>query len=493
MKSMKLYVPTFSHKILLLLFLCNLILNAQEYLTWAPYGRFTEKAIDESSGFVKSRQFENVFWTHNDSGDKARIFATTAKGKLIRQIWIPAAKNIDWEDIAVDDSGHLIIGDFGNNMNKRKDLTIYVVEEPNPYESNYAKVVKRVPFQFPDQRDFPDPSCMNFDCEATFWANGHLYLLTKHRSDRKTKLYRFGSLESSQRQTLTVVGELDIDSAVTAADISSDGKHLLVLCYEYIYLFEKPEDSDNYLAGTSKRILLEGRSSEGVCFDGSDILFTNEQSEIYRLPVSYFDQYSTYLPPLPQISLPKLQSFRLDGLNKEWTEKQKGTIVLNRNNITHSNQTYCEAPKVQIGWTEDGFLILISDWVLPKHKKNPQQLIRLMYSLGYERTVHLEKGAFVLDFMKSKKEYSFKQRYPIPLREKQIPTFKMNNHDNKHVLEIFIPTKRTKLMGMNPADRCLFNLILNPNTSCEWYWASDSSMYSHLNPYIWGELVLQEK
>ncbi|MFQ6113695.1 MAG: hypothetical protein ACE5NG_06340, partial [bacterium] len=389
-------------KISLILFICNSFSYAQNKIAWVPYGHFTDKAIKESSGFIKSRQFERVFWTHNDAGNKARIFATTSKGELIRQVWIPAAKNVDWEDIAADDSGHLIIGDFGNNQNKRKDLTIYVVEEPNPFQTNRAKVIKRIPFQYPDQKEFPDPDNLNFDCEATFWANGHLYLLTRHRSDRKTKLYGFGPLQNLKKQTLIKIGEFDIGGSVTAADVSSDGKKLLVLCFEYIYLFEKPDNSDNYLAGKFKRILFEGRSSEGICFDGPNILFTNEQREIYKLPVSYFDFYDSFLPTLPKMSIPKLDKVKLDGFDNEWTQRKKRIVTLNRSDPTLLNQTYCDSPKVQIGWTDNGFLIFVSDWVLPKQKRKPKQLIRIMFGLRNERTVHLEQGAFVLDFMGSK-------------------------------------------------------------------------------------------
>ena len=38
----------------------------------------------------------------------------------------------DWEDIAIDNAGHLFIGDIGNNDAKRKTLAVYEVDEPNP-------------------------------------------------------------------------------------------------------------------------------------------------------------------------------------------------------------------------------------------------------------------------------------------------------------------------------------------------------------------------
>jgi hypothetical protein len=268
----------------------------EEENVFAPYGKFTSDKIDESSGLVKSRQFENVFWTHNDHGDKARIFAITAEGELIQEVRILGAKNIDWEDIASDDTGHLYIGDFGNNRKKQKELAIYMFREPDPFQADSVSILKRVHFDFPDHKNFTNSKNKKVDCEALFWANGHLYCLTKHRQDGITKLYRFAPLGDGDYQVLSKIAEFKIDGAVTSADASIDGSKLLVLCYKYIYLFEKPSNGDNYLAGKYKRLLFAGRKSEGICFAGSDIFFSNEQREIYKLPQSIFDARDVILP-----------------------------------------------------------------------------------------------------------------------------------------------------------------------------------------------------
>lgn len=258
----------------------------------APHGRFSSAEISESSGLVKSRQFENVFWTHNDHGDRARIFATTAEGKLIREVKISGAQNVDWEDIAIDDAGQLYIGDIGDNRKKQQHRVIYVIKEPNPFESDSASVLKRIHFNFPEQKGGKLKK-LKFDCEALFWANGNLYCLTKHSRERITKLYRFDFREDHHHQTVTEIAEFKIDGAVTSADASIDGDKLLVLCYEYIYLFEKPSDSDNYLAGKFKRIPITAGKSEGICFADSEVFFSNEQGEIYKLTESVLDAHGT--------------------------------------------------------------------------------------------------------------------------------------------------------------------------------------------------------
>src|SRR5262245_57051971 len=46
-------------------------------------GRLDAREISESSGIVESRRYPGVYWTHNDSGNGAEIFAITREGKLI--------------------------------------------------------------------------------------------------------------------------------------------------------------------------------------------------------------------------------------------------------------------------------------------------------------------------------------------------------------------------------------------------------------------------
>lgn len=477
--------------VILFMLVCSM---RQDQIVWTPYGKFKSNKIVESSGLVKSRQFENVFWTHNDHGDEARIFATTAEGELIREVQISGAQNVDWEDIAIDNTGHLYIGDFGNNRKKQKQLTIYMLKEPNPRESGSVSVSKRIHFNFPDRKGFPDSKKKKFDCEALFWANGHLYCLTKHPGDRITKLYRFGPLQDNTHQTLTKIAEFKIDGAVTAADASIDGSKLLVLCYEYIYLFEKPSNNDNYLAGKFKRILFAARKSEAICFAGSNIFLSNEQGEIYKLPQSIFDTQDAFIPELPEISIPKIDKFRLDGLAHEWTNTNSNKLDLSISPVNQKEETNCQSPSVRIAWVSDGILLFIQDWrpTKSKKKKKKQKLMQLMLGPNNKRTVGLQPGAFVWKFIRSKNKYTIQRKYPPGLDRLSAPQFAIAEHRDRISAEIFIPISASNGNGGKPVTKTLFNLILNPKSSCEWYWATDATMNSDANPYLWGELELQE-
>lgn len=251
-------------------------------------------AITESSGLVRSRTHPGVFWTHNDSGDTARIFAVRRDGspiipkgsKVYDGVRIFGAVNEDWEDIAADDAGNLIIGDVGNNNGNRRELALYVVPEPDPLAAATARGARRVPIVYPEQRNHPD--ARSFDAEAVFWARGKIYVLTKHRSGSQTTLYRLDSEDSVRPNVLTPVGVFDTQGPVTGADASPDGTKLAVLTYTSVWLFVVGEGSDDYFAGRVAWMPIFAKQCEAICFDGDTLLIGNEQRDLYEVGLDRF-------------------------------------------------------------------------------------------------------------------------------------------------------------------------------------------------------------
>jgi hypothetical protein len=239
-----------------------------------PDARFEDPAINESSGLVKSRRLNGVFWTHNDSGDRPRIFAVTREGRSIGAVEILNARNVDWEDIAIDDVGFLYLCDIGNNRNRRTDLVVYRIPEVDPKRVRTATIAARFPFRYPALR--------SPDAEACFHANGAIYLLTKEHGADETFLYRLDLSRPEQEQIVTFVGKAEIDGLVTAADLTPNGSYLAVLTYNAIHLFRKPEGSDDYLAGRRRRFSILFGQAEAIAWDGVDLIITNEAGEILR-------------------------------------------------------------------------------------------------------------------------------------------------------------------------------------------------------------------
>ncbi|XP_062591880.1 uncharacterized protein LOC134253375 [Saccostrea cucullata] len=105
--------------------------------------KVTDIQINEASGLAASRLHPGVLYTHNDSGDRARIFAVDSEGGGTLAVYdIPSAAHHDWEDMAVgvcpSGSGSCIyIGDVGGNYGDAGSVkNIYVVEEPDVISGN---------------------------------------------------------------------------------------------------------------------------------------------------------------------------------------------------------------------------------------------------------------------------------------------------------------------------------------------------------------------
>ncbi|MEE9382295.1 MAG: hypothetical protein V3V08_02650 [Nannocystaceae bacterium] len=249
--------------------------------------------IEESSGVVHSRRYPGVLWVHADSNHPSELFAINLKGEIIRRFSVRGVPNVDWEDIAIDDAGNLYVGDIGNNLSDRRDLSVLRLREPNPHEASKVLHVDRmIPFRYPDQTFGRDAS-PDFDAESLYWANGSLYLLTKHRSDFYTTLYRFPSLSGSGVVVLERISEFDLGGRwsrfggmATAADVSPDGKTLAVLTYHALFLFDVPETGHDFLSGFRKRIEFNQWHTlqcEALTWDGRAIVFTNEGGAVFRL------------------------------------------------------------------------------------------------------------------------------------------------------------------------------------------------------------------
>ena len=149
--------------------------------------------ISENLDEISSLEFyQDFYWGNNDSGGKAEIYKIDPKsGKIVQTVKISNAINVDWEEIAFSDQ-YVFIGDFGNNLGNRKDLTIYYfpIEELNSNENIISVEAEKIEFEYEEQTDFnPGNKKTNFDCEAFFYYNGKLHLFTKEWTNLQTTHY----------------------------------------------------------------------------------------------------------------------------------------------------------------------------------------------------------------------------------------------------------------------------------------------------------------
>ena len=253
-----------------------------------PDGQISPALLSECSGLVHSLRYNGVFWAHGDGGSGASIVPVTASGKLARgwtgAVRVEGCKNNDWEDIALDDKGNLIIADLGNNNGRRKQLMLHFVSEPKPGAVS-VRPTRTLRVHYEDQKgDSPD-----YDCEAVFSAGGRIYFLTKHRSDKRTRLYRLAGESTTRSNPLRLVGSFDVGGMVTAADASPDGKLVAVLTYTTLWVFSYDRASGSIFTKSEsvRRTPIFAWQAEAVAWEGNDALvIANENGQLFRVALS---------------------------------------------------------------------------------------------------------------------------------------------------------------------------------------------------------------
>lgn len=224
-------------------------------------------------------------WGINDGGNLAQVHRIQSDGKVDKTITITNARNLDWEDMTQDDFGHFFIGDFGNNDNIRKWLTIYKIENPIDIKGTetQAEIIK---FTFPEQLHYPPKASeKNFDLEAFVFYKKHLYLFSKNRTepfDGDTNLYKIGDHADNYQagfisnfNTCTTHEKL---CWITSAALSPDRTKLVLLDSERLWLFENWQDDDFFSGDAYKIDLGIVTQKEAVTFsDNNTIIFTDEE------------------------------------------------------------------------------------------------------------------------------------------------------------------------------------------------------------------------
>lgn len=236
--------------------------SAQQDANHAAYGRIPmapyfggvvlkgvvgSAALDEASGLAASRRHPGLLYSHNDSGDSARVFVLDSNGRHRGMLWLQGARNRDWEEVALGagpepGQDYLYCADVGDNLAHRDSITIYRLPEPDPATYNgtqelritqYDKIVIRY-------KDGPR------DCEAILVepATRNLYLITKR--DKRSRLYVVKYPQRTDGIANIAQGFFEFPFAqVTAASSlvsSPHGTEILVRTYGGIFYWQGPKD-----------------------------------------------------------------------------------------------------------------------------------------------------------------------------------------------------------------------------------------------------------
>jgi len=239
------------------------------------------KILAETSGLI---YYKNKFLiTHNDGGNKSKIYILNTKGLILKTIKVNKSKNKDWEDLAQDDKGNIYIGDFGNNFNTRKKLHIYILKDG--FIFNDEVEADKISFYYEDQKLFPPKKKnLNYDCEAFFYKDGFLYLLTKCRSKPFTgisKIYRIPAKKGKHKAKL--IGRFQFCStawqfcSVTSADYDSYSKTLTILTYGKMYVITNIKNNEFWKADIKMYNIPRIKQREAITYVGKNKWFMTDE------------------------------------------------------------------------------------------------------------------------------------------------------------------------------------------------------------------------
>lgn len=260
-------------------------------------GKFDTRQLPEVSGIVKSQRFADIYWVHNDSGNPPTLFAIRKDGSIVRSYPVEAA-NIDWEDIAIDDQGHLYLGDIGNNGGRLPLRMVYMLDEPDPSQPSDKplKPIKSSSYRFDESG--------RFDAEGLCVdrRRGMVFVVTKRFDRGEATLYEIPFEPPGTILRPVVPRKLarlpEFIEPATGADLSPDGDWLAVcsLTATRIYRREpaKPSPNDESAA---ESWLLHAKvdypvwHAEAICWDGRDLILASEGERIARLPEATWSKY----------------------------------------------------------------------------------------------------------------------------------------------------------------------------------------------------------
>ncbi len=270
-------------KYLLLLLWGTMVSCASNYGQLTYVTKLPHK-LTENSGMVPAK--DSTVWFVLDRGNPDKIYQVNYEGDLIRELKVKNAKNHDWEDMARDENGNVFIGDFGNNSNDRKNLAIYKIPDPNAEEGDNIEAVK-IEFNYPEQKDFPPKkSKLLFDAESFFYCDSNFYIVTKNRTqpfNGEALLYKVPAVEGKHKAQYLgsfVPPKGKVNGQITSADISPDGKTIVLLGNGTLWVFTDFVLDNFFDSGTLKTIDLGVYTQlESVSFiNNGTILLSDEES-----------------------------------------------------------------------------------------------------------------------------------------------------------------------------------------------------------------------
>ena len=239
-------------------------------------------SVYETSGL---EIINNDLITINDSGNPSNLYYLNEEGEILFRRMFNELKNNDWEDLTADEE-FIYIADIGNNFDTRENLRI--IKTPINPDNNTFELIN---FYYPEQDDFSFKQLSSYDAEGLISFGDFLLIFTKNRAKKITEMYRLPKKAGNYKAKL--IGEIDIESIVTAADYSDETK-LLVLTSTFDfnkYFIVTIKNFDPSKLNNSKinklKIPIDKTQVESIKIIDKNTFWVTSEAETFGSPMMY--------------------------------------------------------------------------------------------------------------------------------------------------------------------------------------------------------------
>ncbi len=204
-------------------------------------GAITHPDLPELSGMAVSRTHPGLYWGIGDSGSPARLLAFDAAGTVRANVEVQGVRNRDWEDLASfhhQGTNWLMIADVGDNFSLRSRAQLILLAEPD-LDARRVDPQRQLVFSYED-----GPR----DCEAVAFDADQARILLIDKRRRPSSVYALPWDAPAASAVAKRIGQVRIPPFhrgdgrgvdITAMDISSDGRRMLLLGYKELVLVER--------------------------------------------------------------------------------------------------------------------------------------------------------------------------------------------------------------------------------------------------------------
>ena len=239
-------------------------------------GTIRARVLNESSGLAIAPQMPEVLWSHNDSGDAPRLYAISRAGELLAQVDLAGVPAYDIEDIAAgpcrphDTRWCLFVADIGDNRHKRAYTRVYRFGVPDTLRRGRLDVEHVEYVRYPEGPH---------DAEALVVhpLTGQRWIIQKSKSGRSNVfVLPEGNSNAKSPKLMRLEARIDLQAdpgvgrLVTGADMSSDGRCLMVRTYTAVHTYCAHASTHPSAYAAAKVDILVTPSmfqSEAVAFD----------------------------------------------------------------------------------------------------------------------------------------------------------------------------------------------------------------------------------